>query len=282
MSTAPIGVFDSGLGGLTAVKELIRVLPNENIIYFGDTGRVPYGNRSRSTIKKYALQDAAFLLSRKVKAIIAACGTVSSVASDLNKMLNVPYTGVLLPTALAAVKATRNMKIGVIGTTATIKSRSYELEIKKINPDIQLFVQDCPLFVPLVENGFIERDNQITKLVVEKYLKELKCSEIDTLILGCTHYPILTDIISDYMGNNITLINPGRETALYAADMLRDMDMLSKETASGSRLFYVSDNTESFSSVANIFLGEKIENNVERINIEDYGDYRTLDRLGMV
>ncbi|MGN0518432.1 MAG: glutamate racemase [Acutalibacteraceae bacterium] len=282
MSTAPIGVFDSGLGGLTAVKELIRVLPNENIIYFGDTGRVPYGNRSKSTIKKYALQDAAFLLSRKVKAIIAACGTVSSVASDLNKMLNVPYTGVLLPTALAAVKATRNLRIGVIGTTATIKSRSYELEIKKINPDIQLFVQDCPLFVPLVENGFIERDNQITKLVVEKYLKELKYSEIDTLILGCTHYPILTDIISDYMGNNITLINPGRETALYAADMLNDTDMLSKETTQGSRLFYVSDNTESFSAVASIFLGEKIENNVERINIEDYGDYRTLDRLGMV
>ena len=282
MSTAPIGVFDSGLGGLTAVKELIRVLPNENIVYFGDTGRVPYGNRSISTIKKYAFQDAAFLLSLKVKAIIAACGTVSSVTANIDKILNVPYTGVLLPTALAAVKATRNLKIGIIGTTATIKSCSYEHEIKKLNPNIQLFVQDCPLFVPLVENGFIERDNQITKLVVEKYLKELKYSEIDTLILGCTHYPILTDIISDYMGNNITLINPGRETALYTANMLKDMDMLRKETAPRSLLFYVSEDTENFSAVVNIYLGKKIENNVEKINIEDYGDYNTLNRLGMV
>lgn len=270
MSNKPIGVFDSGLGGLTAVKELLDVLPNENIIYFGDTGRVPYGTRSNKTIQKYAMQDAAFLLSKDVKMIIAACGTVSSVASDLSEKITVPYTGVLMPTAGAAVNATRNGKIGVIGTTATVKSRSYEKEIKKINNNIEVFQKDCPLFVPLVENGFISNKDPITELVVQRYLTELKETGIDTLILGCTHYPILKDFISDVMGSGVKLIDSGYETALYAADILKDMHLLNTENSDRYCKYYVSDGEKAFCSVAGVFLGSEIENKVKRIDIEEY------------
>ena len=167
MQNKPIGVFDSGVGGLTCVKELRKLLPNEDIIYFGDTGRVPYGNRSNQTINKYARQDADFLISKNVKAIIAACGTVSSVATSLGDSLSVFFTGVLEPTAKAAVNATKNGKVAVIGTTATIKSGSYERLIKSIDPKITTITQDCPLFVPLVENGFVDRSNNITLLTLE-------------------------------------------------------------------------------------------------------------------
>lgn len=270
MSDKPIGVFDSGLGGLTAVKELLTVLPNENIIYFGDTGRVPYGSRSNKTIQKYALQDAAFLLSKDVKMIIAACGTVSSVVSDLNERVNVPYTGVLAPTARAAVNATRNGKIGVIGTTATIKSRSYEKEIKKINDRIEVFQKDCPLFVPLVENGFVSRKDPVTELVAQRYLTELRETGIDTLILGCTHYPILREFISDVMGDGVKLIDSGYETALYAADILKNMHLLNTDNSERYCKYYVSDSEKSFCSVAGIFLGSKIESKVKKIDIEEY------------
>ena len=169
-SSNAIGVFDSGLGGLSAVKEFLNILPAEKIIYFGDTGRVPYGTRSRDTIRKYAFQDAQFLLSRNVKMIVAACGTVSSVAgAPLEEKLAVPYTGVVNPTAYTAVRKTRNGKIGVIGTAATVGSHSYKLRLQKLNPDVQVFEQACPLFVSLVENGIIHRDDQITRLVVRRY-----------------------------------------------------------------------------------------------------------------
>ena len=182
-----IGVFDSGLGGLSAVKEFLHVLPNEKIIYFGDTGRVPYGNRSRETISKYALQDANFLLKHNVKTVVAACGTVSSVAGDmLEEKLSVPYTGVVNPTAFIADQKTKNGKIGIIGTAATISSHSYKLRLEKLNPKYKVYEQACPLFVPLVENGFICRDDQIVRLVIRRYLSELKETGVDTLILGCT------------------------------------------------------------------------------------------------
>ncbi len=270
MSSQPIGVFDSGLGGLTAVKQLQKVLPNENIVYFGDTGRVPYGNRSTDIIKKYALQDTAFLISKNVKLVIAACGTVSSVLPNLSDETDVPYTGVLMPTALAAVKATHNGKIGVIGTTATVKSRSYERHIHSIDSRIEVFQQDCPLFVPLVENGFIKRDDPIPRMAAERYLAGLKDIGVDTLILGCTHYPILMDIISDYMGENVKLINSGRETALYAAELLNKSGMLNTQNAKGTYEYYVSDCVETFSSVARVFLGSEIEHNVQRLDIEQF------------
>ncbi len=267
MQNKPIGVFDSGVGGLTCVKELRKLLPNEDIIYFGDTGRVPYGNRSNQTINKYARQDADFLISKNVKAIIAACGTVSSVATSLGDSLNVFYTGVLKPTAKAAVKATKNGKIAVIGTTATIKSGSYEREIMSIHPEINIITQDCPLFVPLVENGFVDNNNQITRLTVEHYLKNIKLSGADTLILGCTHYPIIKHIIRDYMGDNVTLIDSGSATAEYCAGYLSDNNMLNNKESAGTAEFYVSDTTEGFSMLAGLFLNEKVSNNVYHIDI---------------
>lgn len=268
MSEKSIGVFDSGLGGLTAVKELIKVLPHENIIYFGDTARVPYGNRSQKTIRKYAKQDAEFLLSKGVKVIIAACGTVSSVATELYKDLPVPFTGVVVPTATAAVKATVNGKIGIIGTSATINSNSYKKEILRQNNDIMVFQQDCPLFVSLVETGFISADDDIVRLVVERYLSQMKNEGIDTLILGCTHFPIIAKAISNYLGNEVKLIDSGRETAVFTADILKTHNLLNTENKTGMCSYYVSDTVESFSHTAEIFLGKSVEDEVKHINIE--------------
>ncbi len=270
MFNKPIGVFDSGLGGLTAVKELMKILPNEDIVYFGDTSRVPYGNRSKNTIIKYAKQDISFLLSTGVKIIIAACGTVSSVLTNTENFLNIPFTGVVKPTSICAVNSTKNKRIGVIGTTATIKSHSYRDEISKIDSSIKIFEQDCPLFVPLVENGFIDKNDPITNLVVERYLKPMIESKIDTLILGCTHYPIIKDIISKVIGKNIKLIDPGFETALYCANYLKEFKMLNDKNEPGKCSFYVSDDTDDFSKIAEIFLGENIQRNVNKVNIENY------------
>lgn len=270
MSDYPIGVFDSGLGGLTAVKELLNVLPHEDIIYFGDTGRVPYGNRSKSTIKRYAMQDASFLLSQNVKMVIAACGTVSSVALDLDNELPVPFTGVVKPTVRSAVKATKNGKIGVIGTTATINSNSYKKEIETLNKDILVISQDCPLFVPLVENGFISKDDEIVRLVIERYLKKLKDEKVDTIILGCTHYPIIKNAISYIMGDDITLIDSGKETACFAAEILKGLGLQTEKKEEGKCRFYVSDTTEEFSKYAELFLGRNVSHEVSRIDIEKY------------
>ena len=213
MNNDAIGVFDSGIGGLTAVKELNKLLPNENIIYFGDTARVPYGSRSRETVMKYARQDVEFLRKHKIKMIIAACGTVSSVIGTKPLVDDMPFTGVILPAVQAACSATKNGRIGVIGTPATIKSGSFGKAVKSINSHIFVVGNPCPLFVHLVENGYTDRNNKITRLVAEEYLAPIKAEGVDTLILGCTHYPVIKDIISDIMGNDITLISPGAEAA---------------------------------------------------------------------
>lgn len=270
MSNEPIGVFDSGLGGLTAVKELMNVLPHENIVYFGDTGRVPYGNRSKRTIIKYAQQDANFLLSRNVKFIIAACGTVSSVAGDLGGKIPVPFTGVVKPTAKAALKATKNGKIGVIGTSATIGSGSYKKEIEAHNPNVEVYQQDCPLFVPFVENGFTSEDDPLVVMMVERYLQKLKEIGVDTIILGCTHYPILKKVISKVMGSGVALVDSGRETALYTAELLKEKGLLNNGSENGTSSFYVSDTPDGFSHLAGIFLHRNIDENVEQIDIEQY------------
>ncbi len=270
MKNAPIGVFDSGLGGLTAVRELKNVLPNENIVYFGDTGRVPYGTRSNSTIKHYAAQDTKFLLKHNVKMIIAACGTVSSVASNLKNDLPVPYTGVVSPTCFAAAKATRNKKIGVIGTSATINSHSYRDMLKKFDSEIEVIEQDCPLFVPLVENGFIDKDDDVVRLVIERYMNHIKDAGVDTVILGCTHYPIIKEAIRSVMGENVTLIDSGKETAIYAAKILKENNLLTDRNEKGECEFYVSDTPDGFESIASVFLGENVSHSVEQINIELY------------
>lgn len=266
-----IGVFDSGLGGLSAVKEFLNVLPAEKIIYFGDTGRVPYGTRSRETIRKYALQDAAFLMRHNVKMVVAACGTVSSVAGDaLEKALPVPYTGVVNPTAFTAVRRTRNGKIGVIGTAATVGSHSYKLRLQKLEPGVEVYEQACPLFVSLVENGVIHRDDQITRLVVRRYMAELKDRGVDTVILGCTHFPLLREAISDYMGDDVELVDSGRETAVYAAKVLRENGLLNVSDDVKRPDFFVSDTPEGFENVAGLFLGRDMEHTVTQIDIEQY------------
>ncbi len=262
----PIGVFDSGLGGLTVVKELMRVLPNEKIIYFGDTSRVPYGNKSRSTIRKYAVQDEKFLLSHGVKLIIAACGTVSSVAQDTALDLPVPFVEVVSHAAAMAVKSSKNKKIGVIGTTATIKSSAHKHYILSLCPEASVTVNDCPLFVPLVEEGIIERDDIIAKETARRYLKPMIDAGVDTLILGCTHYPVLRDVIGDIMGSGVTLINMGEATAHYVKDYLAQHGMLCDNQDSENE-FYVSDKSESFSAMAQVLLGnDEIE--ASQVDIE--------------
>ncbi len=274
MDNRPIGVFDSGLGGLTAFKALSALLPHEDIVYFGDTGRVPYGTRSRETIVKYARQDMAFLQSKDVKMILAACGTVSSVAGPkgelLSGTLNVPFVGVLRPTAREAATATRNGKIGVLGTTATIRSGSYQRELAAINSDLQVFGQDCPLFVPLVESGFVQPGDPITRLTVERYLAPMKEAGVDTLILGCTHYPIIAPVISEVMGEDVALINSGREAARFCVALLAEKNLLTDREEEGQRHFYVSDRTEGFSSVAGIFLGQDVQGEVSHVDIDKY------------
>lgn len=266
MDRSPIGVFDSGLGGLTVVRELKKLLPCEDIVYFGDTGRVPYGTRSRDTILRYAQQDMRFLLSKNVKMIIAACGTVSSILGD-GVDVSVPFTGVVKPAAAAAVKATKNGKIGITGTQATISSKSYVKEIGALAPDAQLFEKACSLFVPVVENGFVGIDDPLPEIVVRRYLEPMMENGIDTLILGCTHFPILAPIISKVLGDSVTLIDAGAETARYAASLLTENDMLCKDGKAGKYSYYVSDRTDDFSVVAGTFLGEDISGSVDRVDI---------------
>ena len=268
MNNDAIGVFDSGLGGLTAVKELNEILPNENIIYFGDTARIPYGTRSKETILKYANQDINFLKNHKVKMIIAACGTVSSVIGTQNSSAGMPFTGVLIPAVQAACGATRTGKIGVIGTQATIKSGSYGKAIRTIRPDTFVVGNSCPMFVPLVENGFIGRDNQVAKLVAKQYLAPILAENVDTLILGCTHYPLLQDIIADIMGDKVTLISPGEEAAKYASAILTEKELLSERTERGKNEFYVSDSIDLFADSAKIFLGHTVDGDVNKVDID--------------
>lgn len=272
MDNRPIGVFDSGLGGLTAVRELISILPHEDVIYFGDTGRVPYGTRSRETILKYSAQDMAFLQSKNVKMIIAACGTVSSVAGALGSALPIPYTGVLHPTALAASLATQNGKIGVIGTTATIQSGSYQRELHALNPKFSIYAQDCPMFVPLVENDFYQPDNPVPRLVAERYLTPLKEAGVDTLIMGCTHYPHLRETIQQVMGPQVVLIDSGRETASYAMELMQKQGLLSNRTQPGRCSFYVSDTTEGFAKPASLFLHRNVTDAVSYIDIVQFAE----------
>ena len=268
MDNRPIGVFDSGLGGLTAVRHLQNLLPHENIIYFGDTGRVPYGTRSRDTIRQYAAEDCQLLLSHDVKYIIAACGTVSSVAPDLLANLPVPAIGVVTPTAEAAVNATRNGKIGILGTAATIRSASFEKAILKLNPNIQVTATPCPLFVPLVESGWVGADDPVAIPMVRRYLSAVKAAGVDTLILGCTHFPLLSQVIQNELGDGVTLIDSGRETATLCAQQLKEADALANHDNGVSR-FFVSDQPEGFSQVAEIFLGRSVEQMVEKIHLDD-------------
>ena len=271
MDNRPIGVFDSGLGGLTAVKQLEQALPGESIVYFGDTGRVPYGTRGRDTILRYARQDMAFLLSREVKAVVAACGTVSSIARSAGEALPVPYVDVIGPSARAAAAAPKNGRIGVIGTAATIASDSYRSALLRINHKLEVFPQACPLFVPLVESGFVSPQDEVARLVAERYLAPVRAAGVDTLILGCTHYPIIAPTIAGVMGRGVTLIDSGREAARATAEILRERDLLAQGGGPRRTDFFVTDTPQNFLNVAELFLGHSVEGRTQRIDIEAYG-----------
>lgn len=267
----PIGVFDSGLGGLTAVRELRRLLPHEHIVYFGDTGRVPYGTRGTDTIIQYAKQDIAFLLEQGVKYLIAACGTVSSTLPEADTAtLPVPYMGVVQSAAQAAVRATKTGRIGVIGTPATVNSGSYAAAITALLPQAHITSTGCPLFVPLVENGYFAPDNVVTRLVAQDYLKDVCAAEVDTLILGCTHYPLIAPILSSLMGEGVTLIDPGLETAHSAKAALAAAGLLRTDGTPGTAKYFVSDSTESFTRLSGWFLGEYAGGSVTRISVDGY------------
>ena len=269
MDNRKIGVFDSGLGGLTAVKEIMSLFPDESIVYFGDTGRVPYGTRSKETILKYTYDDINFLLSCDVKMIVIACGTASSAAlPEIKTEFNVPIYGVVDSGAYEAARVTKNNKIGIIGTTATIKSGAYNKYLAEYNNKVQTFEKACPLFVPLVENGHF--DTPVTELVVEEYLKDIKDAGVDTLILGCTHYPLLKSAISKYMGDGVTLVSPGEEVAKFLRKKITSDNAHSEIRDRDQYSYYVSDSIESFEELGGIFLETKINGKVNTIDIEKY------------
>lgn len=270
-AAGPIGVFDSGLGGLTAVKELRRILPGEDIIYFGDTGRVPYGTRGSSTIISYTKQDIAFLLSKDVKTIIAACGTASSIfPKEESKSLPVSYAGVVGATARAAANATQSGRVGIIGTEATVSSGSYQKALACIDGSIQSFAVSCPLFVPLVENGHFAPDDPMARLAAEEYLGPIREAGVDTVIMGCTHYPLLAGVLQQQFGKDVRLVDPGRETALTLKERLEENGMLNGRSGGGMASYYVSDDPARFDTLARLFLGTEDVSGAERINIESY------------
>lgn len=268
--TAPIGVFDSGVGGLTVAREIMRNLPKEDIVYFGDTARVPYGSKSKDNIIRFSRQIIHFLQTKGVKAIVIACNTASALALDTVKdEFDIPIIGVVEPGARAALAVTENQKIGVIGTEATVRSSMYEKIIHEINPKVSVLAKACPLFVPLVEEGF--KKHKVTDEIIEYYLEELKESDIDALILGCTHYPLLRSKIREYVGEKITLVNPAYETAMDLKRILKEMDMENPDIEGdhGSYSFYVSDAADKFKQFANSILPYDIDT-TKQINIEEY------------
>lgn len=263
-----IGVFDSGLGGLTVVRELIERNPCEDIVYFGDTGRVPYGTRSRETIRKYAAEDERFLLKHNVKLIIAACGTVSSVAADSGDSLPVPFFEMVTHAAKAAVRATKNRKIGIIGTAATVSSGSHKKEILKLLPDAQVTAASCPLFVPLVESGWYHEDDIVVLETVKRYLAPIISEGCDTLILGCTHYPVLEGAIRRVTEGKLTLINPGIAVSEAVSDFININGLENNSKSIGLHNFYVSDKPDSFKAQASILLGEELDDSrVEQVDL---------------
>ncbi len=264
----PIGVFDSGLGGLTVAREIFRLLPSEDVVYFGDVGRYPYGPRSKEIIIQFSRQDTNFLIEQDVKIVVAACNTASSIALEsLKKEYSLTILGVIEPGAVSAVQATRNGKIGVIGTTGTIHSNAYAKAIEAIDSGIKVFSMACPLFVPLVEEGYLDKD--ATYLVAEDYLSPFKNNGVDTLILGCTHYPLLKPVIKKVLGDKVCLIDSADETARVVYQHLLKNDSLNPKRTEGERKFYVSDLPEQFAQIARNFLGDTVRG-VMRVDITKY------------
>ncbi|MDN5331339.1 MAG: glutamate racemase [Tepidanaerobacteraceae bacterium] len=254
----PIGIFDSGIGGLTVAKEIMNLMPHENIVYFGDTARVPYGSKSKELITRFAREAASFLMKQDVKMIVIACNTVSATClEELREMLPVPVVGVIEPGARAAVKATKNGMIGVIGTERTVKSGAYEKAIRMLSGTVKIFSKACPLFVPLVEEGWL--DNNVAYFAAKVYLEPLKEEGIDTLVLGCTHYPLLKPMLKRIMGDGVVLVDSARETAAEVAQILSERSLKRTGTGPSCYRFFVSDNPEKFIEVGERFLQRSID-----------------------
>jgi len=263
MKNRPIGIFDSGVGGLTVVKQMFKRLPNEEIVYVGDTARVPYGTKSPETIRRFAVENANFLMRFKVKLIVVACNTASSTSLDiLREKFSVPIVGVIKPGAEKAVQITRNNKVGIIGTYATIKSKAYEKEIRRFSRDVEVASKACPLFVPLVEEGWLKED--VTFDIVKKYLKPLMAKKIDTLILGCTHYPLLKYAISKVAGKRVKIVDSASSVADEVYNILMALGKLSGQKKPRHK-YFATDAVEHFVRVGEKFLGTKI-NKAERAN----------------
>lgn len=253
----PIGIFDSGVGGLTVVQQIQEMLPEENIVYFGDTARVPYGTKSKETITKFSVENVEFLMEKDVKLVVVACNTASSLSLDfLKRCFRVPIIGVIEPGAKGAVRSTRNRHVGVIGTNATISSGSYEKAIRKIDPRISVASRSCPLFVPLVEEGWLK--GSVTRDIASIYLAPLRSMKIDTLIMGCTHYPLLLKVIQGVLGHKVVLIDSAKEVAKEAKLILDSTGLLNSSGGKGRHSFFVSDEPSRFVSVAERFLKRKI------------------------
>ena len=269
----PIGIFDSGVGGLTVVKEITRHLPNESIIYLGDTARVPYGIKSPETVIKYSRQNAKFLKEKGIKLLVVACNTSSAVSlSILREETNIPVIGVIEPGARAAVRGTKTGRIGVVGTEATVKSGAYEKAIKSSefgvqSSELEVTAKACPLFVPLAEEGWFE--NEVAEMTAEIYLKDFRGNGVDILVLGCTHYPLLKKTIQKTVGNGVILIDSAEETAREVEGLLKEKGLISN-SESAVKDFYVTDNPERFSKVGKVFLGE---NGLGRLSIVDISSY---------
>ena len=270
LRNAPVGVFDSGVGGLTVAREIMRNLPSEKIVYFGDTARVPYGSKSKETVTRYSRQIIRFLMEQKVKAIVIACNTASAFALEtVRHEFPLPVIGVIRAGAEVAACETRNKKVGVIGTEGTIGSGIHEEFLHSWDPEIQVFGKACPLFCPLVEEGWTH--DPLTREIAARYLKDLQDRGIDTLILGCTHYPLLRSTIGEIMGDAVRLVNPAYETALELKRLLTKEDLLSQETKQEEfpYRFYVSDLAEKFKQFANSILPYDVEM-TQKIDIEKY------------
>lgn len=272
MTTAdnrPIGVFDSGLGGLTAMATLMQRLPGEDICYLGDTGRVPYGGRSWETIEKYARQDIAFLRGLDVKAIVVACGTVSAVALEqIRDAYSVPIYGVLEPTAEAALARTKTGKIGIIGTEATISSGAYERLLRAARADAELTGVACPLFVPLVENGRVHPGDVVIEAIVAEYLTPIRDAGVDTLILGCTHYPLLEPVIAGFLGPGVALVSSGQAVAERVARDLTEQGAHAAAKRGGRHRYFVTDSVTGFEKLASLFLRQDVSGEVEQVSLE--------------
>ncbi len=253
----PIGVFDSGIGGLTVVHALMQLLPHENIVYFGDTARVPYGPKSAQVVREYAAQDTDVLLEHDVKLIVVACNTVSAVALDVvQKRAKIPVVGVIQPGAESAARSSRRKRIGVIGTVGTIASKAYEHAIRQIDSSIHVVGQACPLFVPLAEEGWI--DHKATELIAKEYLFPLTLEKIDTLVLGCTHYPLLKPLLHRVLRGNITLIDSGEATAVAVKETLDRLQLINPSSMRANLKFNVSDIPQKFTEAGERFLGQKL------------------------